>query len=307
MIEERFARTDGGRVTAYSRFSQQSRARHESPPGPVVLLHGSPGSRHDWRPVVDELDDRLQLIVFDRPGYGLSQPAGKSGETITENARAIGGVLREVAPDGSVLVGHSLAGGVALRIAIDQPELVRGLVLVSSIGTSPALLPSDHLTALPLVGELICFVMFRVLGRMSPRVIAHAATARGPAPPKKVIAASLRRTFQMKGAWRTYVREERSMIRETPEIESRLGEIRVPSLVVWGDEDRLIPRDAALELVERIPGAGIRILGETGHSVPQERPAELAKIIEDLNLSLRVDDRLADRALPGDLFEPSME
>lgn len=284
MTEERHLSEHNGQALALSRF--RPKIPRASAPS-VVLLHGSPGSRHDWQLVVDADSGKNDLIAVDRPGYGLSVPSGMANQTITANSETIGGAIEAMCSEGAVIVGHSLAGGVALRLAIDRPDLVRGLVLVASIGTSSAILASDHFTAMPIIGEAAAFAMFRLFGRISPDLVARFATAGGPAPPRKFVSRSLRRTFQMKNAWRTYVREERSMIEETPDIEASLPGLDVPTLIVWGETDRLVPRTATDDLLEQIPGATLEVMADTGHAVPQERPDELAGLISEFTHSTR--------------------
>src|ERR1700674_4915971 len=100
--------------------------------GPVaVLLHGQPGDRHDWDDVVASLNGRLRALVPDRPGYGATGgPAGG----FADNAAAVLHLLDARGVASAVVVGHSWGGGVALDLAIRQPDRVGALVLVASVG-----------------------------------------------------------------------------------------------------------------------------------------------------------------------------
>ncbi len=99
----------------------------------VVFVHGSPGSLDAFISFLknDELRSRVRLVSVDRPGFGLSDP-GEAVPSIEEQAFRIRHALVQKGIEGNViLVGHSLGGAVVARIAVDYPELARGLILVA--------------------------------------------------------------------------------------------------------------------------------------------------------------------------------
>lgn len=108
----------------------------------LLFIHGSPGNWEGWAEYLnnDDLAEHYQVIALDRPGYGGSL-AGEPERSLSKQAEAVAQVLREVQSKGAppaILVGHSYGGPVAVRTAIDFPDLIGGLILVAG-AVSPAL------------------------------------------------------------------------------------------------------------------------------------------------------------------------
>lgn len=248
---------------------------------PVVLLHGNPGSRRDWRPVLPLLTEQTTVVAFDRPGSGRSGAHAPWHRSISGNAALITDALGQLDLREVVVAGHSHGGGVALRMALDSPERVAGLALIGSIGVREALDWTDTVAALPLVGELAAFLALKVCGKLDARMIAGFSI--GPAfEPSKRFADALGEACSSPGTWRRYVAEERAMIAETPVLERRLGEIRCPTVVINGDADPMVTPAAARRLASAIEGARIEIIERAGHILPHEAPGRLAHAITSL-------------------------
>ena len=104
---------------------------------PVIFLHGTPGSALDWRWFLKKAADRFAVYALDRPGFG---PVDHMSPELERNRAILHEILSIATADGekAIIVGHSLGGGVAARLATDCPDLVKGLVLVGS-SLDPAL------------------------------------------------------------------------------------------------------------------------------------------------------------------------
>jgi len=98
---------------------------------PVLFLHGTPGNGFDWAWFLKKMAGNLHVIAPDRPGFG---PEDKRRPDLDKDMAALGEILSYYAEDGQkpVIVGHSLGGGLAARLAIDYPDKVRGVVFVGA-------------------------------------------------------------------------------------------------------------------------------------------------------------------------------
>jgi pimeloyl-ACP methyl ester carboxylesterase len=241
---------------------------------PVLLLHGQPGSPADWDRVVAEIGPRARTLAIPRPGWEPgSRPEGLDG-----NARAALSALDRAQIPRALVVGHSLGGAVAAWLAVIAPERVAGLVLVAPAADTRALTGTDHLLAAPIVGDVL-----------SAAVLGAAGGAAVVGPVRRFVGARLQvdpdylrssaRVLLSPAAWRSFVTEQRMLIRELPELERRLVEIAVPTTVVAGTADRIVPLASARETAQRIRGATLIELRGAHHLLHQQRPAELAEII----------------------------
>jgi pimeloyl-ACP methyl ester carboxylesterase len=237
----------------------------------VVCLHGQPGSSADWLAVAEALAAEFSVVAVDRPGYGRTggEAAGFGG-----NAAAVLATLDELGIDRAIVVGHSWAGGVALTLAADHPERVRGLVLVSSIGpvSGPGWL--DQLLAAPFLGDVLVASTFALartllgsaavrtrLDRVVPGLSSRALTTpRGP-------------------VWRSFMVEQRAYVDGIGDVVTVLAHISVPTVVVTGMSDHVVTPEVADRLASAIPGAILRQVAGAGHLLPFDHPREVADAV----------------------------
>lgn len=248
----------------------------------VVLLHGQPGSHRDWRRVTKRLKRTHRVIAVDRSGYGDASREQAGG--FADNADDLAQLLDEHGIDRVTVVGHSWGGGAALAFAQRHPQRVAALVLVAAAGTSEALTPGDTILGWPVLGPVVAFGLFRHIAPRFARWWPRFAGSRlSPAHSAEV--ASEVRTWRRRPTWRSFLTEQRAMLRETAEVEERLGDVAVPTTVVVGDRDRVIRASAGERLAEGIPGARVRVVEGAGHLLPLERPDVLAEAIRDASAS----------------------
>jgi pimeloyl-ACP methyl ester carboxylesterase len=203
---------------------------------PVVLVHGLSGSWRWWSPVCEPLADRHRLYLVDLPRLGRRLYAAALAGWLTRWLEAAG--LESVD-----LVGHSLGGLVAAELAADRPERVHRLALVA-----PAGIPCGRGTAHRTVRLLETLYHVRK----------HMATVVGDALRTGPLAI-------MRGAVFVSARDLRGV----------LASVRAPSLLVWGERDRLTPTRIAEEWQGALPGSRLVLL-PCGHVPMWEAPDELA-------------------------------
>jgi pimeloyl-ACP methyl ester carboxylesterase len=229
---------------------------------PLVLLPSGAHERRDFDELRALLPDRFRTIALDWPAHGES-PAGPGVASAMAFADAAEALVETVAPGGgAVVLGNSVGGFSAARLALRRPELVRGLVLVDAGGFAP------HT---PLV-RAFCALMSRpgFLRRFYPTFARRYMRPRTEAD-RRALKAAIATTRQDPGLrtvcdlWASFVAPEHDLRREA-------GSIAAPTLVVWGRRDPVIPLRVGKRLAASIPDARLVVL-DTGH-VPQTSDPE---------------------------------
>jgi pimeloyl-ACP methyl ester carboxylesterase len=255
---------------------------------PVLLVHGQPGLGSDWDAVAERLADHRVLIV-DRPGFGRS---GDETLSIEGNAEVLGDLLSERDAAPATVVGHSYGGGVAILLAARRPELVSGLVLVGSVGRAESLNVLDHLLATPVMGEFLSAAGLFTLGRVLPRLrnlasaqqLAVLEWLRASLPDDRYGRASAQRGRRV---WRSFVAEQRTLVREIGAVEVSLGSVRAPTIVISGAWDLVVPPSVSASIAAAIPGSELVSVARTGHFVPRDAPDVVATAVRTVESRAR--------------------
>ena len=270
---------DGNRPTASGAM-----APIDAGAGPVVVLvHGQPGAGADWVALANLLSGDHRVLAPDRPGWG-SDARGAMG--IAANAVVLEELLDDAGAGSPVtVVGHSLGGGVALELALKHPERVGALVLVGSVGVGESLSGFDRLLAVPLLGNGILRAGVATLRRAL-----IAATHLSEHDPGARVAniVSVLPTVQaaigtdgrpiVGRSRQSFLVEQRALLAETPELERSLCRIAVPTAVVTGASDHVVPVSAARSLAGRVPGAELVVIAG-GHLLPFDQPEKIAEVV----------------------------
>lgn len=246
----------------------------------VVLLHGQPGSGADWQQVTDELPDGLGVVAPDRPGYGASpRPAGG----FAAGARAVVAELDARGIDRAVLVGHSYGGGIALATAQLAPERVEALVLLASVGPG-CLTWADWVLAAPVSGEFFAFVAWRLTPRLARAALgAVRLLRRRPLAPDQAV------NWQIWGnshydhgpVWRSFLTEQRALVRELGELTASLPDVTQPVLLVADPHDKIVPVRSTRHLAAALTGARVVMLHGPGHHLPRRAALRIAAAIAE--------------------------
>jgi len=221
---------------------------------PVVFLHGLLGMNDHWLPVSRALSERSRCLMIEAPLLELRGEACSVAGVV----RLISTVLETIVGAPAVLVGNSLGGHVAQRIAIERPELCRALVLAGSSGLFERTFEKD--------------VQHRPSREWLTRKIGDlfydAANMPSDCIDKAFIELSDRR------AARALVKLGKSA--KNDHMGERLGQIRQPTLLLWGDSDTVTPPQVAEEFHEKLPDSRLVWLDRCGHAPMIERPQEFA-------------------------------
>ena len=246
--------------------------RDEGPrddPLPIVLVHGTSASLHTWEGWVRALKTQRRVITFDLPGFGLTGPF--AGQYTPDDyhgdsyARFVLDLMDALKIDRVVLGGNSLGGEVAWRTAYAAPQRVAALVLVDAAG--PAFTPID----IPLGFRL---ARIPVLNRLSewtlPRPLVAQSVASVYGDPSKITPALVDRYFELtlrEGNRRALRLRMQGLV--NGEHAERISTLKLPTLILWGGQDRLIPPATGQLFKQQIAGSQLVVFDNLGH-VPQE-------------------------------------
>lgn len=255
----------------------------EAGSGPVLLLiHGMAGTCVNWESVIEPLSINRTVIAPDFPGHGASAPGG-GDYSLGGLASSLRDLMLALGHERATLVGHSLGGGVAMQFTYQFPEMVERLVLVSSGGLGPDVSPLLRAAALPGaelfisatagVGSQLGSAIGRGIGAIGFRPNADLAeVARGYATlrdpeRRKAFLATLRSVVDMEG--QRIAALDRLYLAET-----------LPLLIVWGENDPIIPVEHAREAHNQLPSSHLDIFADTGHVPMLERPGRFIAVLQ---------------------------
>jgi pimeloyl-ACP methyl ester carboxylesterase len=237
---------------------------------PLVGVHGFGGDKETWLMMAALVPRPRGLVLVDLPGHGRSADVPEDRASIRHHAEAVLRVLDRERVDRAVICGNSMGGGVALRLATSWPDRVAGLVLIASVGRdvheggARGWVTGDN----PLIPRLedVDKFMAMVLERPPPvgkAVIRHVITKRA------LRADALHRLF------RGFVSAggDAGVPRE-------LAGIAVPALVIHGEQDRIIDKRTAEDLVLALPRGELVVMRGVGHAPQLEAPRHTARLVE---------------------------
>lgn len=251
-------------------WSYFSRPNPPNSEATVVLVHGLGGQAGNWLTTVRSLDDH-DVVVLDLPGHGdcmLDEHIDWGSDVVYELFVQL---LDEATDDRPlVLVGNSMGGWLSLLYARDHPDRVRQLVLVNSAGLH---FDIDQRMLLPETRRDAQRTIDAVYGRNAPRI------------PGPLLDAMIR------NAHKTPIARALDEVSDAPFLDGRLDEIRVPTDIVWGTQDSLLPLSHAHRLHRGIPGSRLHFIEGAGHSPQVSNPWRFNRLLR----RLVVDRKMAKR------------
>lgn len=227
---------------------------------PLLVLHHDIGSPAPL-PFFDELARNFRVLVPHHPGYGRSErPAWL--RSVRDVAVIYQGLLADRGISSHALIGLGFGGWIAAEMATMAPRDLRGLLLVGAMGLKPPV--GDILDQ-----ALLSYLDYARAGFHDPKAFERVF---GAVTTEQLVEWDICREMSFRIAWKPYMYSQ-----TLPHL---LGAVRVPSLLVWGDDDKVVPLSAGELYRSLLPGARLEIVRACGHCVDMERPDELAALVQ---------------------------
>lgn len=280
-VDPEQAAVDGSQFVDLLGLCVRVRVAGEGSPA-LVLLHGYAASVFTWHEVFEPLSRLGTVIAFDRPAHGLTSrplPAewtGSNPYSLEAQAELTAALLDHFEIDRAILIGHSAGGTVAVQTALCHPERIESLILVA-----PAVFRD-----LPPPAWLRSIFALSVMDRCGPWLARRIAgfgdliMNRAWHDPSRItpeIREGYRQAFAVRGWGRGML--ELARANRTIELDSHVSRLRMPVLVVTGDDDHVVPVRQSERLARELPKAKLEVMPDCGHIPPEEKPEQFLAIV----------------------------
>jgi pimeloyl-ACP methyl ester carboxylesterase len=258
----------------------------------VVFVHGSNGSLQDFKlSVIDQLTKDFRTVAFDRPGHGHSE----RGHSV-EDGRSIHGAIiveawKKLGIERPVLVGHSSAGAVLMDIAVNRPNQVGAIVLISGVVHTGGL---EEVPVMGLyrtisrkyIGTALLWTLLIPMGGLVGRSLLKFTFAPDAVPKdyRRIgLALALRpKSLRAEGEDLTYLGPTLKAV------EGEYGKVDVPMVILYGEKDGNVPPEGqSIRLSKEVPNSVLIALPETGHMAMFTKPVEVIEAIKQAQSSMR--------------------
>ena len=238
----------------------------------IVFLHGFTDSLNTWEAVADALDEDFRVLRPDLPGHGLSGASPDEDYTNEALVEFVDQFLAQTDAINPVIVGNSLGGLAAWRYASEGSKPVKGLVLLA-----PGGIPHNGVTEEPAdVPAMLSFYL-----KNAPKAGVQAAMEAMYADPSRLSDERVNEYRDlMAGQGEAFV--DRAEQFTLPDPDASLANVAVPTIIIWGEGDRVLPVDHAEQFAQTIPDSEVMILDGVGHLPQAEAPETVIAAIRQL-------------------------
>ncbi len=248
---------------------------------PVIFVHGLGGSIENWVHNIDVLAQHHRVYAMDLVGFGRAEKTPLTHD-LNVLVRLINDFMKTQSIEKASLVGNSLGGGLVLRFAIDFPGKVEKLVLVDNAGMGRGVILDFKVASLPLIGEFLTRPSRKGTARLWKKVVYDSSLVTDELVEEsyglivlpgasQALLATLRAAINFRG--------QRADL--TGLLISKLGTITAPTLIFWGQQDRILPLAHAHIAAKKIRNARLHIFDHCGHMPQLEHPEEFNKLVLD--------------------------
>jgi len=238
-----------------------------------ILLHGFGASLFSWHEVTEPLSQLGTVIAYDRPAFGLTERPmkweGESPYSPQSQVELVIGLMDQLGIKKAILVGNSAGGTIAMMTALQYPKRVQALILVDPAvyagGGAPSWIrPLFKTPQMDHLGPLFA-------RQLQAQGVEFIKTAwHDPSRITPEIFAGYQKPLQIenwdKALWFLTVASQESGLAE------RLNELTMPTLVITGDDDRIVPTEQSLRLADELPNAALKVIPQSGHLSHEEHP-----------------------------------
>ncbi|VXC94895.1 Alpha/beta hydrolase [Pseudomonas sp. 9AZ] len=244
-------------------------------PAPIVLLHGTSASLHTWEGWVTSLQAKRRVISLDLPGFGLTGPFPDGDYRMSHYSAFLARVLDQLQVPRAVVAGNSFGGQLAWQFALDHPQRVERLVLVDAAGYP------RNATSIPIGFRLAQIpALAPLMANLLPRQMIEASIRNVYGDPSKVSDELIDRYYELTlRAGNREALRQRFIQAEAGQGFTRIAELKVPTLIIWGGRDELIPPDNAERFKRDIQGSRLVLFDDLGHVPQEEDPSRTVAVL----------------------------
>ncbi len=273
-LEQRWAQSPS---TFIEVAGQRVHLRDEGPrddPTPIVLIHGTSASLHTWDGWADALKGQRRMIRFDLPGFGLTGPNAMGDYSMATYVQFVRAVLDQLGVQRVVLGGNSLGGEVAWETASALPQRVEKLILVDAAGYA------FESESVPLAFRVARTPGLSVLmGKLLPPGMVEKSVRNVYGDPTRVTPALVQRYSDLA----RYPGNRRALTRRMAQLKAGsqqdIRSLKLPTLIIWGAHDRLIPLANGKRFAADIQGSELVVFNDLGHVPQEEDPAATVAVV----------------------------
>ncbi len=247
----------------------------------IILVHGSNASLQTFEPLVDILQERFRLISFDQPGHGLTGPHPRNDYSAKGMFEAIEAVIDATGVERFAIAGNSMGGWLAWRYGLAMPGKISGLVLMNATGAPES--PNAAKPRLYLGARIMRHSTGRFLARyITPRSVVKQSLLDNVVDDAIVTETMVDRYWELvRYPGNRRAAGLRAIVDREPQFGRRLGEITLPTLILWGAQDTVTPPYNALTFDAMMPNSRLVIFDDVGHLTMEEAPARTAALIDE--------------------------
>ncbi len=249
---------------------------------PIILLHGFGASAYSWRHLGPALARERLVYIIDLKGHGLSDKPQDGKYAVQDQAEMVAAFINDQGLQNLVLIGNSLGGAVALmtyfRVREQNPNCLNGLILIDSVGYPQKLPWFVRLARIPLLNAIGARLL-------PPSLVAGLVLRKCYYNDDKITdeaIAAYAHYGSLPGAVEAFVETAKQIIPQNMEaLIAQYCTVRVPTLIIWGEQDEVIPLKVARNFNRDIPDSQLVILPHCGHIPHEEKPLETQRVIND--------------------------
>ncbi len=238
----------------------------------LVFLHGFGGNKDTWDRVVKALNNQYHAIVIDLPGHGDSISKKTLSYTITDQSQRVHAFLEAVGVNDFYLLGHSMGGAIALRYAGSYAENLKGLILIDSLGLEKT--KSDGVKLVEISDKN---PLYDVCTEERLETLWAYSMHKRPYVPGMIKSAMLEEKCARRDLEKILYED---MYKDVCCLTDLAKNITIPTLIVWGDQDKMTHIDNATVFHETIEGSKLVIFKQIGHVPILEDPKQTSDVLD---------------------------
>lgn len=249
---------------------------------PILLIHGFGASSYSWRYIIEPLAQNHRVITIDLKGFGQSPKPRDGLYSIYEQARLVRNFILEQDLKNLTIMGQSYGGGVALLASILlselQPKRQKDLILIDSVAYPQKLPDFIRILATPIIGSII---LYFIPNKIQVHSLLKKVYYKDDLIPDAAIDHYAKNLEQPNAKYATQQTARQLIPGDMEEVIKQYAKLQVPSLIIWGGEDKIISPEIGERLNAALPNSNLIMLDGVGHAPQEEKPDLILPYIEN--------------------------